>query len=136
MEINLIDIKQAFILNFDGQKFGNDGSTYYHASRTIEPIVGLLEDEYFLDIETYRLYPIMFTDLEQVLLDYPINEIEYAYYIESYEPKNIKQKIEILEKARRAHEWYSFIKNGEKKENLVSFEKKKYKMMLKNGINM
>ena len=130
MEISLLDIKQAFIFifDFDSQKFGNDSSTYYHAAKIPEPFVGLLEDEYFLDIETCRLYPIMFMKSEQEITKCPTYGIEYACLIESYKPKDKKNKMEILEKAKKAHEWYSHIRK-EENSNLLFFEKEKYKLM-------
>lgn len=124
MEISLIDIKQSYIIEFYQEAKSNGIISEYYGARQQEPIIGLLEGDFFLDINTYNIYPIAYISPSSSLVESPVLDMPYACSIESYIPLNLKEKTEIIEKAKRAHEWYKMLE--ENKEKVICFQKIKY----------
>lgn len=129
MEINLIDIKKALIIQFDNEAKSNDGTSCYHANALIERPMGLLKDDYFLDIDTLTLYPIAYLGDDKFLKESPILGIQYAYSIESYFPESLTEKEKILQKASYANTWYESTKKLEVDNKIICFQKRKYERL-------
>ncbi len=127
MEVTLSDIKVALILTFEDivNPFGDSSMLYPKSEGYFKN--GIIEDDYFIDINTKQIYPILFCDEEGYPCISPVFEIPYVYAIDSYKPTKTLEDENILKKATETKKWYQDLEELEKIGKVVSFEKMKIK---------
>jgi hypothetical protein len=89
--------------------------------------IGILEEDCFLDIETKRIYPILYCDEKGLPLDNPVLGYPYVYALKSYDFKKEDNKERILKKAEETYKWYQEYKELEEKGKILSYQKYKRK---------
>lgn len=121
MEMMISDIKTASLLTFEINK----SNVLTVNSIFNNNVKGILEDDYFIDIETNQLYPILYCNESVELYEIPKVGVEYVYAVESYFFGYDDDKNELLKKANESHEWYINLKELEKTGKIISFQKRK-----------
>jgi len=133
MTKNIPDLKTGLVIQFYQEKEMNSDISYYHAKQLPKPRLGMLKDNYFLDIETLELYPIAPIGIENELIEVPIMDIYYVSNITNYQITGDLEQEELIKKAIIAEEWYEYILENENNKKIISFQKRKIQLLKNNN---
>lgn len=131
MTKNIPEFKTGLVMQFYQEKEINSDVSYYHAREITKQRLGILKDNYFLDIETLDLYPIAPIGLEKDLTEVPIMNIYYISNLATYEIDEKIEKEELIKKAIIAEEWYKYLIEKESNKKIISFQKRKNQLLRK-----
>jgi len=125
MKSDVINLMTAEIIQFYQENEINSFKSQYYAKMVTKPSIGILEGEYFLDINTYELYPIMYMSPNNELVDFPSVEIPYAIGVRNYTSSNPEEIEKVVKKAFEAHKWFKSIEDMEKDKSIIYFKKRR-----------
>lgn len=123
MDVKITDIKKATIITFNEQRNEANGFSVFCVSPVTKSVRGILEDDFFLDVDEHKYYPLVPLNENERLTEEPHFYFPYAACIDSYVPLDEFDQEEVIKKA---NDWQKI----REPENIVSFEKRKIRKTL------
>lgn len=119
MKITSEDIKKGILFTFKDIVYYEDGKSGLIPEPQGKVVVGILKEDFFLDMNTNQIYELLFFDKEGVCTFIPEIGKPYIYGIGTYLFRSKEEEQTLLETAKKA------LEICEEKENMISFEKRK-----------